>query len=182
MVQAWYQGGVSVFDFTDPAHPAEIAYFDRGPVDGTLYLGGDWSAYWYNGHIYGSEIARGLDVFELKPSEYLTQNEIDAAKLVHLTTSNPSDQQKLMWPASFAVARAYLDQLNRDKGLSSDKSSSVASALDAAEHMQGRQQQDALKKLAKQVHADAKGASDAERVHALGTSIDNLAMAGAKQG
>jgi hypothetical protein len=66
-VQAWYQGGISVFDFTDPANPFEIAYFDRGPMDAErLVSGGYWSAYWYNGHIYGSEMARGLDVFRLR--------------------------------------------------------------------------------------------------------------------
>ena len=82
-VQAWYQGGISVMDFTDPAHPFEIAYFDRGPIDPKiLVLGGEWSAYWYNGYIYGSEIARGLDVFQLTPTQFLTQNEIDAAKTV----------------------------------------------------------------------------------------------------
>src|SRR5579862_2197068 len=102
LVQAWYQGGVSVFDFTDPAHAKEIAYFDRGPVDANrLLLGGDWSAYWYNGHIFGSEIARGLDVLALKPSEYLSQNEIDAAQAVRINTSNPSDQQRLVWTPSF---------------------------------------------------------------------------------
>ena len=102
MAQGWYQGGVSVFDFTDAAHPKEIAFFDRGPLDcdTSSYLGGYWSAYWYNGHIYGSEIARGLDIFELKPSQYLSQNEIDAAKLVHFNVSNPSDQPKLVWPAA----------------------------------------------------------------------------------
>src|SRR5438477_2724478 len=88
-VQAWYQGGVSVMDFTDAAHPVEIGYFDRGPLDPTvLILGGDWSAYWYNGHIYASEIARGLDVFELTPTKDLTQNEIDAAKTVRMTEFN----------------------------------------------------------------------------------------------
>ncbi len=85
-VQAWYQGGISVVDFTDAAHPFEIAYFDRGPIDPKmLVLGGEWSAYWYNGNIYGSEIARGLDVFELTPTKFLTQNEIDAAKTVQVS-------------------------------------------------------------------------------------------------
>ena len=84
-VQAWYQGGISIMDFTDADHPMEIAYFDRGPIDpNMLVLGGDWSAYWYNGNIYASEIARGLDVFELTPTKYLTQNEIDAAKTVQV--------------------------------------------------------------------------------------------------
>jgi hypothetical protein len=113
-VQAWYQGGISVFDFTDSSNPIEIAFFDRGPYSPTeLLLGGHWSAYWYNGHVYGSEIGRGLDVLELTPTELLTQNEIDAAKLVRLEAFNPQTQPKLTWPASFTVARAYLDQLRR---------------------------------------------------------------------
>jgi hypothetical protein len=95
-VQAWYQGGVSVMDFTDAAHPFEIACFDRGPIDAkTLVLGGDWSAYWYNGAICGSEIARGLDVFELTPTKFLTQNEIDAAMAVKVNELNVQNQQKI---------------------------------------------------------------------------------------
>ena len=117
-VQAWYQGGVSVMDFTDPAHPFEIAYFDRGPIDPKiLVLGGDWSAYWYNGAIYGSEIARGLDVFELTPTKFLSQNEIDAAKSVHVDLLNVQNQQKIEWPANLVVAKAYLDQLSRSQAL-----------------------------------------------------------------
>ncbi len=93
MVQSWYQGGVSVFDWTDPEHPKEIAFFDRGPVDSTrLAMGGSWSAYWYNGVIVLSEIARGLDILELTPSPLLSQNEIDAAKTVHLDQLNVQDQ------------------------------------------------------------------------------------------
>src|SRR5207253_5773348 len=62
MVQGWYQGGISVFDWTDVDHPKEIAFFDRGPLsDQRLIVGGSWSAYWYNGYIYSSEIARGFD-------------------------------------------------------------------------------------------------------------------------
>src|SRR5690606_2255287 len=114
MVQAWYQGGISVFDFTDPENPVEIAYFDRGPMDASrLTMGGYWSAYWYNGYIYASEIGRGLDVFALTPSEHLSQAEIDAAKLVRFDEANLQNQTKLVWPASFEVARAYLDQLKR---------------------------------------------------------------------
>jgi len=105
-VQAWYQGGISIVDFTDPAQPTEIAYFDRGPIDpNTLVLGGDWSAYWYNGNIYASEIARGLDVFELTPSKLLTQNEIDAAKSVRVPDLNVQNQQKIEWPANLVVAK-----------------------------------------------------------------------------
>ena len=92
MVQAWYQGGISVFDFTDSAKPVEIAYFDRGPIDAKeLVLGGYWSAYWYNGRIYGSEIARGLDIFQLLPSEFLSQNEIDAASAVRTRHVQPAE-------------------------------------------------------------------------------------------
>jgi hypothetical protein len=94
-VQAWYQGGISVMDFTDAAHPKEIAYFDRGPIDPKmLVMGGAWSTYWYNGHIYSSEIARGLDILELSPSEFLTQNEIDAAKTVQVAELNVQNQQR----------------------------------------------------------------------------------------
>jgi hypothetical protein len=117
-VQAWYQGGISVLDFTDPENPFEIAFFDRGPVDETeLTLGGYWSAYWYDGYIYGSEIARGLDVLELTPSDHLTANELEAARQARFENSfgefNPQHQPRITWPASVAVARAHLDQLRR---------------------------------------------------------------------
>ena len=176
LVQAWYQGGVSVIDFTDPAHAKEIAFFDRGPLDDhKLLIGGDWSAFWYNGHIFGSEIARGLDIFALKPSQYLSQDEIDAANLIKNTMSSPRDQVKLVWPASFVVARAYLDQLDRMHGLASDKLSAIRGSLDAAEHMNGAPQRGALQKLAKQTEADAKGAQDADRVHWLAGTLKDLA-------
>src|SRR5690625_3732787 len=114
MVQSWYQGGISVFDWTDPENPVEIAYHDRGPVDSTrMKMGGSWSVYWYNGAIISSEIARGLDIFELKPSPYLTQNEIAAAKTVSLDYLNPQGQPKYEWPATFSLAKAYVDQLER---------------------------------------------------------------------
>ncbi len=97
MAQAWYQGGVSVFDFTDAAHPVEIAYFDRGPIDAkVLITGGYWSTYWYNGQIYGSEIARGIDVFKLVPTEHLSQNEIDAATQVRIEELNTQQQMKII--------------------------------------------------------------------------------------
>ena len=133
-VQAWYQGGVSVMDFTDPAHPFEIAYFDRGPIDAKmLVLGGDWSAYWYNGAIYASEIARGLDVFELTPTKFLTQNEIDAAKTVRVAELNVQNQQKIEWPAQFVVAKAYVDQLARSQALPEKQIAGLQKAIQAAE-------------------------------------------------
>ncbi|HMC57347.1 MAG TPA: hypothetical protein VKH19_19355, partial [Gemmatimonadaceae bacterium] len=130
MIQSWYQGGISVFDWTDPKHPQEIAFFDRGPSDATrMGPGGTWSAYWYNGDIYSSEIARGLDVLELTPNALLSQNEIDAAKAVRFDYFNTQGQQKFSWPASFPVARALVDQLERSRGLSADRIASVRSAL-----------------------------------------------------
>src|SRR6202030_1872454 len=133
-VQAWYQGGVSVMDFTDAAKPFEIAYFDRGPIDPkTLVLGGEWSAYWYNGCIYGSEIARGLDVFELTPSKFLTQNEIDAAKAVQVPELNVQNQQKIAWPAQLVVAKAYLDQLERSQALPANRIAELRKAIQSAE-------------------------------------------------
>ena len=132
MVQAWYQGGVSVFDFTDSANPVEIAFFDRGPINAKqLVSGGYWSAYWYNGNIYGAEIARGIDVFRLLPSEHLTQNEIDAAHAGALRTSSTrSKQPRYVWPPSFVVARAYLDQLARNKTIDPARGKALRAALD----------------------------------------------------
>jgi hypothetical protein len=133
-VQAWYQGGISVMDFTDPANPFEIAYFDRGPIDPkVLILGGDWSAYWYNGYIYGSEIARGLDVFQLTPTKFLTQNEIDAAKAVQLAELNVQDQQKIEWPAKLVVAKAYVDQLSRSQALPAGRIARLRKIIAGAE-------------------------------------------------
>jgi len=114
MVQGWYQGGLSVFDFTDSANPVEIAFFDRGPLDSTnLIVGGFWSTYWFNGHVYASEIVRGIDIFRLLPSEYLSQNEIDAASLVRYEEFNAQQQPMVEWPATAVVAKAYVDQLTR---------------------------------------------------------------------
>src|SRR5256885_3180612 len=132
--QAWYPGGISVMDFTDAAHPVEIAYFDRGPIDPKmLVLGGDWSAYWYNGQIYASEIARGLDVFELTPTKDLTQNEIDAAKTFRMTEFNVQNQQKIEWPRNLIVAKAYVDQLERSQALSADRIAALRQAIQSAE-------------------------------------------------
>ena len=110
-VQAWYQGGLSIIDFTDSANPIEIAYFDRGPIDDEdLVTGGYWSTYWYQGRIYGTEIIRGVDVFALIPSEYLSANEIAAAEIANQGAAfNPQQQLPVTWPAVPAVSLAYLD-------------------------------------------------------------------------
>jgi LVIVD repeat-containing protein len=178
MVQAWYQGGISVFDWTDAAHPKEIAFFDRGPVDSTrLADGGEWSAYWYNGVIVGSEIARGLDVWELLPSGLISKNEIDAAKSVHLPELNVQGQPKYVWPPSFALARAYADQLERSQGLSADRITAIRQALDAAEKASGSQRHDALTQLATQVDGDAGGAGDGAKVRKLADAVRQLSSA-----
>ena len=135
-VQAWYQGGLSIFDFTDPANPFEIAYFDRGPLTSErLVTGGYWSTYWYNGFIYGAEISRGFDVFRLVPSEHLSQNEIDAAAQVRMTVFNTQHQPKIVWEPTLAVARAYLDQLMRNNGIGVVRAARFASVLDRFERL-----------------------------------------------
>ena len=134
-VQAWYQGGLSVIDFTDSAHPVEIAYFDRGPIDAEeLVMGGYWSTYWYHGRIYGTEIARGLDVLALTPSQFLTENEIAAAAVADGGgVFNPQQQFPVQWPAEPVVARAYLDQLERGRELSELLGAKLTAALDRSE-------------------------------------------------
>jgi hypothetical protein len=171
-VQAWYQGGISVMDFTDPAQPFEIAYFDRGPIDPkTLVLGGEWSAYWYNGVIYGSEIARGLDLFELTPTKFLTQNEIDAAKTVRVNELNVQNQQKIEWPAQLIVAKAYLDQLTRSQALPAKQIADLQKAIQNAEssHM-NKGKVSKLNKMVPSLEksaATAKTPADSVRLHAL---------------
>jgi hypothetical protein len=171
-VQAWYQGGVSVVDFTDPEHPFEIAYFDRGPIDPKmLVLGGEWSAYWYNGYVYGSEIARGLDVFELTPSKFLTQNEIDAAKTVKVPELNVQDQKKIEWPAQLVVAKAYVDQLSRSRALPPGQITALQKAIQSAESSHMSENKLAkLNRMAESLEktaATAKNPADATRLHAL---------------
>src|SRR5690606_8886307 len=129
---------ISVFDWTDATNPVEIAFHDRGPLDATrMEMGGSWSVYWYNGAIVSSEIARGLDIFELVPSAYLTQNEIDAANTVTLDYLNPQGQPRYVWPASFALAKAYLDQLERSQVLSNQRIAAVRQELANAESASG---------------------------------------------
>ena len=175
MAQGWYQGGVSVFDWTDPSHPREIAYFDRGPMDSTKLVGaGSWSAYWYNGYIVSSEIARGLDIFELTANTLLTQNEIDAAKLVHFDYLNAQDQQQLVWPASFVVARAYLDQLARSNGLPRQRINATRDALTRAERASGQARRDQLSQVATQLNADVQRSTDQPKVRALIAVVADL--------
>jgi hypothetical protein len=196
MVQGWYQGGVSVMEFTDPNNPKELAFFDRGPIDnppqvdvpaaaqqqqggrgGRSTIGGSWGAYYWNGLIYSSEMDRGFDILELEPSDQLSKNEIEAAKLVRFTEYNPQSQPRIEWPAAFPVVRSYLDQLVRWNGLAADRTSAIASALDAAEAQQGKARRDALNALARQVDRDVAGAKDPERVKAMSAAMKALARA-----
>ena len=175
MVQGWYQGGLSVFDFSDSAHPVEIAFFDRGPINAKqLVIGGYWSTYWYNGHIYGAEIARGIDVFRLMPSEHLSQNEIDAATQVRMEMFNAQQQPRVQWPATFVVARAYLDQLTRSKGLQAERITALKAAIDRADRRSPeRADLDQLDTLASELERDASaaGGRDAMRVQSLAETI-----------
>ena len=177
MVQAWYQGGVSVFDFTDSAHPVEIAFFDRGPIDAKqLVTGGFWSTYWYNGFIFGSEIVRGIDIFRLKPTEYLSQNEIDAASQVHLDVFNAQEQPRITWSDSSVVARAYIDQLTRSKSIVPERVRAVTGALDKADALRGTRASAVateLDALGGQLESDAAatGGRDAARLHSLAATL-----------
>jgi hypothetical protein len=176
MVQGWYQGGITVFDFTDSANPVEIAYFDRGPVDAkNLITAGYWSAYWYNGNIYGAEIARGIDVFRLTPSEFLSENELAAANLVRFEEFNSQNQPKVTWPPSFVVAKAYLDQMERGKSIDQARATALRAALDRGDTRAGRNAAslDELDKMAAQLDSDAAapGARDASRMKAMAAAI-----------
>ncbi|MEP6764315.1 MAG: hypothetical protein ABJB66_08405 [Gemmatimonadaceae bacterium] len=171
MVQAFYQGGATVFDWTDPSHPIEIAFFDRGPG------GGYWSTYWYNGVIVSSDEQRGLDVHELVASPYLSQNEIDAAKSVRIDQYNAQEQTHIVWPPSFALARAYLDQLERNGGLATMRIAQVRDALRSAEAASGGARSSALSETAKALVTDVGGASDKARVQLLGRAVADLSKA-----
>jgi hypothetical protein len=168
-VQSWYQGGISVMDFTDADKPVEIAYFDRGPIDAKIpVMGGFWSSYWYNGHIYASEIARGLDIFELTPTPHLTQNEIDAAKTVRMDRLNVQAQERMEWPKSLIVAKAYLDQLERSGVFDAKRLTELRQAIQkadgsASERGKLKNHASSLEKSA----STAKNGDDAARLRAL---------------
>jgi hypothetical protein len=184
MVQAWYQGGVSVFDFTDSNKPFEIAFFDRGPIDAKqLITGGYWSTYWYNGHIYGSEIARGIDIFRLLPSEFLSKNEIEAAALVRQGEFNAQQQKQLHWPAVSVVAHAYVDQLLRNKAIAPARVKAINTALTHADKVKSAKDKSSatvaaeLGALAAEIEQDAAAASgrDASRLRALAENLKSRA-------
>jgi len=175
MVQSWYQGGISVFDWTDAKHPQEIASFDRGPSDSTrLGAGGSWSVYWYNGAMISSEIARGLDIAELVPSQYISQNEIDAAKTVKWSYLNAQGQPKIEFPPSFALAKAYTDQLERKGCVKADRISSIRSSISSAESMSGQARNTALASLTTSLDAD-KGC-DSKKVDLLKKALSDLRL------
>jgi hypothetical protein len=176
MSQGWYQGGISVFDFTDPSHVKEIAFFDRGPMNkDTLQTAGSWAAYWYNGLIYSSEIARGLDIFELQPSGFISQHELDAAQLVHFDFQNVQSQPHFVWPRAFVVAQAYVDQLERSSGLPAARIAAVRQALADDEKLSGQQRKDALTQLASQLNTDAQASADGAKVRLLIAEVTGLA-------
>jgi hypothetical protein len=178
MVQAWYSGGISVFDWTDPTNPVEIAYHDRGAASERARMAGPWSAYWYNGLIVSSEIVRGLDVFELAASPLLSQNEIDAAATVEVDHFNPQSQPRFVWPGTFALARAYVDQLERSGGLTEERISASRQGLDAAERAQGETRRETLETLAAELGSEAASSRDAAKVHTLAGTVRELAATG----
>jgi len=178
MAQAWYQGGISVFDWTDAAHPKEIAFHDRGPVDPLRFaMGGSWSVYWYNGVMVSSEIARGLDIFELVPSGFISQNELDAAKTVHYDYLNTQGQPKMVWPPSFALVRAYADQLERSGGLAADQIAAARRELTVAENDSAPARRLGLARLAGTLHGQARGARDPAKVQLLSDAVRDLSVA-----
>jgi hypothetical protein len=176
MVQSWYQGGLSVFDWTDASNPVEIAFYDMGPMDSTkLVSAGYWSAYWYNGYLVGSEISRGLDLFALRPSAWISQNEIDAANTVRFEYLNAQEQPKLVWPATFALAKAYVDQLARVNALPPTRTAEVMAELTRAERTRGADGRTALLALASRLGGESAASGDAAKVRALAATIADLA-------
>ena len=176
MVQAWYQGGISVFDWTDASNPVEIAYHDRGPSDAdAMGMAGSWSVYWYNGVMVSSEIGRGLDIFELIPSEVMSQNEIDAAKSVRLDHLNSQGQPRFEWPFTFALAGAYVDQLKRSRSMPEARVAEVREALAAAQGTSGSARRSALTSLARELDGEAGRSMDSAKVRTLAGAVRGLA-------
>jgi hypothetical protein len=184
MVQAWYQGGISVFDFTDSSNPIEIAFFDRGPIDAkALISGGYWSAYWFDGFVYGTEITRGLDVLRLVPSEHLTKNEIEAASAVSPEKFNPQQQRRIEWPAEPVVARAYLDQLGRSKNIAPQRAQKLTQELDravavlAGKSGDGKEVASELDAVASEIERDSASANgrDQARLRSLASVAKGIA-------
>ncbi len=176
MVQSWYEGGISIFDWTDPKNVREIAFWDRGPSTTTgLAEAGSWSVYWYNGVMVSSEISRGLDILELTASAHLTQNEIDAAKTVRFGHLNAQGQPKLNWPPSFALARAYLDQLERSRGLSEVRIREIRAVLRTAEGAKGNARTNSLGLLGAQLSTEAVNSADAAKARLLAIAVTDLA-------
>lgn len=174
MVQSWYQGGISVFDFTDPANPIEIAYHDRGPVSSEqMVSGGSWSIYWYNGVLVNSEIARGLDIFQLTPSAYLTENEIAASRTVTLQQFNPQGQLQFEWPASYALAHAYLDQISRNRDMTAEGISAARRSLKESEQRSGSRKARMLRELADRI--ESQSATGSEKISQFTDTVRNLA-------
>jgi hypothetical protein len=177
MVQSWYQGGISVFDWTDPANPVEIAFFDRGPVDASRMAdGGTWSVYWYNGLLVSSEIARGLDILELVPSEFISENEIEAARSVQLDHFNVQGQQMFHWPATFALAQAYVDQLERSGGLPSARVARVRTALVDLENAPTAERNAGLTQMATHLQQLAAESEHSEKLWKLAETVQELAQ------
>jgi len=161
MVQSWYQGGISVFDYTDPKNPIEIAFHDRGPVSADeMASGGSWSIYWYNGVLVNSEISRGLDIFQLKASPYLTENEIAASRTVELGQFNPQGQVQFDWPATYALAHAYLDQISRNRDMTVEEISAARRSLNESERLSGTRQGEILRTLAERIGSQTINSSD----------------------
>ena len=178
MIQAWYQGGISLIDWTDADNPVEIAFHDRGPSNpDRMGSGGSWSVYWYNGHIVSPEIARGLDIFELVANDLISQNEIDAANSVALDELNSQGQPIFEWPATFALARAYVDQLERHGGMAQGRISWVRQSLADAERASGSARSSALSTLADELGDEARRSLDRSRVEMLADAVGRLAEA-----
>jgi len=176
MVQAWYQGGISIFDWTNPENAVEIAYHDRGPVSpDQMQMGGSWSVYWYNGAIVSSEIARGLDIFALEASPYLTENEIEAANSVKLDYLNAQGQPKFVWPKTFALSKAYVDQLERNKELNNTAVNMARQSLANAEKASPKMRKQILTKLASQIDGLASASGNSAKVKMLADSVRGLA-------